>query len=556
MTARSRKKTTYLFLAFLLLGGVVNIIATGNNAFKDTLLFCLQYLIYSGLLIFWIVTVVRRLLPSRTRNYIVTSAFFMLFFFVLRTIRFRILIDLDLYRYGWYLYYMPMLMIATFFLMACLRLGSGTSKRQFNEKLLLIPSGLLILSILTNDLHHLAFDPHPGVAAFYGEPGTYSHGVLFYAVYAWIILMVFLGILYLFLLSRRLGNWKKILMPLLFLLLMPILVKVQELLQFAGIPQLYGFSEIVIFCLLGIFESLIRSKLIPYNENYEDFFKNLSVRAVVTDQDLVPAFETAAPVTASSDQLRLSLQSSVMLDKDTRLSGARIHAGYVFSLQDESRIRELNEELRNANEILSMENELAERSRELDLERTGIEERSNLYVNAAKAVYPTQLKISELLRRTVPEDPGFRKNVAHILIYESFVKRKANFVMLGAERDTVTCSELSAAIRESLFYLCYLGIETTLDAKAVRDFPWSEALGIYEAFCSILECLLDRTAEIWVRLSDHELIMMADTDQDIDLAQIDLSGLPEGGSELKRNIRKTCEDGQFTVRIRTGGGAE
>ncbi|MBR3419166.1 MAG: hypothetical protein IKG82_10800 [Oscillospiraceae bacterium] len=74
-----------------------------------------------------------------------------------------------------------------------------------------------------------------------------------------------------------------------------------------------------------------------------------------------------------------------------------LEAGYAFFAEDESTLHRLNEELADANEILSMENELLVRERELTEEKAAIEERSALYTRAARAVYPAQKRISELL---------------------------------------------------------------------------------------------------------------------------------------------------------------
>ena len=75
----------------------------------------------------------------------------------------------------------------------------------------------------------------------------------------------------------------------------------------------------------------------------------------------------------------------------------------------------------------------------------------------------------------------------------------------------------------------------------MRDFPCREAIALYDSFEAAAEALLGQTAELWVRLSDDELLLMADGDK--------LPLLPE----LPLPVKKACEDGQITVRIATGG---
>ena len=80
-----------------------------------------------------------------------------------------------------------------------------------------------------------------------------------------------------------------------------------------------------------------------------------------------------------------------------------------------------------------------------------------------------------------------------------------------------------------------------VSVTAARDFPCREAIALYDCFEAAAEALLGQTAELWVRLSDDELLLMADGDR--------LPPLPE----LPLPVRKACEDGQITVRIATGG---
>ncbi len=542
MLSSRTKRNTWFFLGFLLLAGVFHLIEGGPKGYQRTVAFCAGFLIYTGLILFWMLSVRERLLPSRAKNYLIASAMLMLLHLFARTVKYRIAIyDYNLARLCWYLYYTPITLVPTLFLMGSLYFGAGPQRRRRYEWMLLVPAALIALGILTNDLHHLAFLPKQGVKQFMGETGTYTYRPLFYASYAWAGCMMAGGIVRLLLATRKLKPWKRTLAPFLLLCLIPALIYIKNLLKRRGLPVPYLDPEIIIFCLIGTLESCIRGRLIPHNENYAGFFANMQLPAMITDLDLQPVLRSAVPVAAEEVQLRAALAGPVYPDPDTRLSGMALRAGYAFFTEDESRLNRVNEELRDANDMISQENEIIRMEQELAEEKAAVEERSRLYAKAAQETYPTQKKISALIAGAEPDTPAFREKVAKVLVLMAHVKRKTNFVLLEAERDTITAEELASALRESAHYLGSCGMNTAVTVTAARDFRCREAIVLYDCFEAVAEALLGQTAELWVRLSDDELLLMADGDR--------MPTLPE----LPLPVKTACEDGQITVRIATGG---
>ncbi len=69
-----QNKNTRLFLCFLLLAGLANLFSRNDLPWLDTLMMCVNYLTFIGLLLFWIEAVRVRLLPSPARTSILTAA--------------------------------------------------------------------------------------------------------------------------------------------------------------------------------------------------------------------------------------------------------------------------------------------------------------------------------------------------------------------------------------------------------------------------------------------------------------------------------------------------
>ena len=539
-------KGALLYLAFLFLGGLCHVMDNlADHYFISTWLFCADLLLYSGLILHWVQSVRRRLLPSPARSYMIASGMLMLLFLVQRTLKYRIVYwSVPVVRWCWYLYYVPIILVPTLFLMSSFYFGNRSGQQNRLKRWPLAFGLVLAFGVLTNNLHHLAFRPNPDTVSFIGKSGTYTHGVLFYAAYIWAGGMFAAGILHLLMISRSMQDWKKTIRPFLCLLLIPLLTSVNKILIAADLPEPFLTPEILIFCMIGVQEYCIRNRLLPHNINYDAFFSQLELPVSITNKEMSPVYQTAIPVTAAYEQLQQSVGSFVYPEPDTRLSGMSLEAGYAFFAEDESTLHRLNEDLADANEILSMENELLVRERELTEEKAAIEERSLLYNRAAREVYSAQKRISGMLEQMRPDTPAFRADMARILVITAFVKRKANFVMLEADQGAITAVELTAALKESFHYLDYCGIHTAARITASRDFSCRNAMAVYDCFEAAAEALCGKTEELWLRLTDEELTVMADTKEPLMLPDLPLPA------------SCTHEDGQTVIRVTIGGDAQ
>ena len=192
MTKQNGK--TWLFFAFLLLGGIANLLTRTRISIVDTFMFSANFMIYIGLLLFWLLSVRQRLLPTRARSYIVLSALLMIFYLLVRVLRFRILTEVVIRRYVDYAYNIPMVLVPTLFLMTCIRINRGEeAEGRGRDRLLLIPACVMLLLIVTNDLHQLFYHRLIPLSEFHGIVGTYTYGPLFYLMYGWMAITMVSG---------------------------------------------------------------------------------------------------------------------------------------------------------------------------------------------------------------------------------------------------------------------------------------------------------------------------------------------------------------------------
>ena len=545
MPIKTEKRSTGVFIGLLLLSGIINLLTRTHIPFVDTCMFCLNIMINIGLLIFWMQSVRVRLLPTRARSYIIVSVPLMIFFLLVRVLRFRILTEVVIRRYVDYAYNIPQILVPTLFLMTCIRISRGEkTEGDEKERLLLIPACALLLLIMTNDLHQLFYHRLIPLPEFHGIIGTYTYGPLFYLMYGWMVITMITGFAILIRKTYRQNIRGLIWFAVVGFVWIGMALFHRLVISPLDIPRMYDFPEIQVFGMLGAFEVCIRNRLIPYNENYAGFFSQLKLPALITDREQNPVWRSAVPLHAAREQLAEALAGPVELGGDAVLYGKAISGGASFWAQEEGTIRRLNEELEDANDTLALENELLERERTQLAEMVLVRERNDLYAKAALAVYPAQKRIDAMLSQAEPGTPAFRTLIGKVAVLTAYVKRKSNFVIVAAQRDAVTAEELAAAIRETAHYFNYCGLQVTLSNRTARDFSCREAMDLYDTVEALLEALCAGNADCLVHLEDACLTCMVDGEE--------LPALPETPCPVSAR----AEDGQILLTVKLGGEAQ
>ncbi len=555
MTEKRQKKYTQLFILAFVSAGFIHVLEVVSHNIPNpsytlvTFFFCLVFIIYPVLLIFWIQSVHARLLPSASRRYMIATAVLMILYLCLRAFRYRFTeSDIGL-RYGWYAYYVPMTLMPTLFLCVCIRMGRGAKKRG-DERLLLIPGALLAAIVMTNDLHHFVFVPKPETEHFIGSGGTYTYTPLFYLVYAWIILTVIAGVIILLKESRRGEGFKKMLPVIMVMAVWMILLQLHNLKRlFEFIPP-YETPEVNIFAIVAIFEICIREHLIPHNENYAGFFSKLPMPVMITDFDLVPVHHSANMIEASEDRLKAAIDEPVYIQPDKKLMARKIRGGFAFRIEDESEVHSANERLKEANELLESENTLIEYENKQKEENAYLSSRHHIYHEIAEKMYPYQTRIKQLLDEAHPGEADFKERIAYISVLNAYVKRKTNFLLLASEAENTDLNELQLAVSESGRYLSYVGVKTSVDESgfagekgdALRDAD--SVIALYDSFEIIAEQLIGNAGLLMISYADEELKLASDMKEDPDL-----SGCP-----LKVQIKKS--EGIMYISIPLGKGGE
>ncbi len=518
-------RNTRRFLVLLLLGGLANLASRAPGIALGAAMTSINYLIYIGLLLFWIEAVRVRLLPSSARTSILSAACLMLLYMLIRIFKYRFAVTVIPMRYAVYAYCIPQSLIPALFLMTAIRIrrGRDDEKGKWNERLLLIPAAILVLIEMTNDLHSLVYIPRVDLSRFVLNTGTYSYGPVFYLLYVWMVLTAIPGLIILF---KKAGQLPKKAVLLLtgdivfwfgFILL--------NLLVFDRLPggyHMFNNPELHIFGMLGIFEICIRYNLIPYNENYSGFFRELQIPVLITDRLFQPVYHSGAALSAVRSDLKAAAVKPVSLSPDEKLCGKPIRAGYVFWMEDESAVRRAQTGLLQANEMIEQENDLIRAETEQKEKDAYLQSRHRIYHEIAEELYPCQKKITQLLNEAVPGTANFREKISLVSVLNAYVKRKTNLLLLSAENESLSVNELYLALQESAGYLTLAGMQTTARLPEGGQLPAGRITALYDAFELIAEQLLGNAPSLMVSWKEDGLRLAAQTGRVPDLTGISL----------------------------------
>ena len=514
MRITRQNKNVWLFIGFLLLAGIANLLSKTCIIQVDTLMSSINDLIFIGLLLFWSQSVRTRLLPGKARSYILGISYLMLLYLLLRIFKYSLLQGAFLTRHAVYAYWIPQILIPTLFLMTCIRIRRGERRDgKWKESLLLIPAMLLSLMVLTNDLHKLVYHPQIDLSLFEVKTGTYTYGFGFYLLYAWMILTIIIGFILLFRETSRQPGEVIRLIVVVILLWAGMIVLGLLTIEHISAYRIYNVPEAHIFSMLAVIEIGIHYRLIAYNENYQGLFRNLKLPVFITDTAFHTEYRTDRDLhgALSDRELVSALKEPVDLTPDHRLYGKQIRAGYAFWEEDESKIHKVQEKLLEANEMIEQENNLIQAETEQKKKDAYLQSRHHIYHEIAEELYPCQKKIGQILDQTIPGSEEFRDRIALVSVLNAYVKRKTNLLLLAAEKEMLSAKELTLSLEESANYMTLAGLPATVRSTEERLYPARQIIAVYDAFEMLSEQLMGKASSMMISWENAHLMLAVPT---------------------------------------------
>ena len=444
---RKRKYGVVLLVAVLMICAVCARVAARCGYYAEVLSI-VRALIYIGLLAAWGISVQTRIIQTQVRRYLLVIAGLMLLWLTLRTVKYNTY-HMTAERFLWYGYYLPMLFIPVLAVLVALSLGKPENYRLPKwTHFLYLPSALLFLLVLTNDLHQLVFFFPTGVLS----TREYDYGIGYYVVLAWMVLCA-AAALAIILAKCRIPQSRRYL----WLPVVPFALALGYCAAYIkGVYWVWLLAGdlTVSMCLIitAIFESCIQCSLIQSNTHYAELFHASTIGALITDRDFSVACAAENARSVDSQTLMAAAESPVVTADGIRISEAPIRWGHVFWEDDISPmlavLKELDdtrEELQSYGSILQAEN--AQKAR-----RKKLEEQERLYRAMQEKAAAPAVRLSNLAKtlQGVQDADTARFLLWKMTVIGAYLKRRSNLIFLADRDGMVPVSEVALCLNESM----------------------------------------------------------------------------------------------------------
>ena len=527
------------------------IVLTADITFVEQLANLVRILLYLGLFTIWGASVRKRVIQVQVRTYLVLVAVLMILWLTIRELRWHFVYNGDVKRLLWYAYYIPILLVPLISCFISLSLGKRETYRlPKRTALLYFPALILILLVLTNDLHEWVF-----IFPQNAEMRTdldYRYGALFYILAAWGIACTLFAFVTMLKKCRipRTGEF-------LWLPLIPLSATVLYIaLYVARVPFVTdALGDLTVLeCLLfaAFFESCIQCGLIPSNTRYEGLFRasqGLSVQ--ITDKDYAVRYAARdAEHIAQGDLIRAETEA-IVLPGGRRLHNMPIRGGHAVWTEDISKLLELRESLADTRDELKDREDLLQTEYEQERQYRRVMEQNRLY-DLLQAETQSQLdEVSRLAAayEQAESEEQKRRILCTIVILGSYIKRRKDFTLTLEDLSEIPVSRLASAFAESFQSLRLAGIRGTYLVETGKSSESGTVLTrFYDFFECVLEAALDELRYITVSVCrvGEELRCIVMTDHAADDAHI------------RRRFPDMCggndEDGSCSYIIFSAGG--
>lgn len=485
---RKRKYGVVLLVAVLMICAVCARVAARYGYYAEVLSI-VRTLIYIGLLAAWGISVQTRIIQTQVRRYLLVIAGLMLLWLTLRTVKYNTY-HMTAERFLWYGYYLPMLFIPVLAVLVALSLGKPENYRLPKwTHFLYLPSALLFLLVLTNDLHQLVFFFPTGVLS----TREYDYGIGYYVVLAWMVLCAAAALVIILAKCRIPQSRRYLWLP-----VVPFALALGYCAAYIkGVYWVWLLAGdlTVSMCLFitAIFESCIQCSLIQSNTHYAELFHASTIGALITDRDFSVACAAENARSVDSQTLMAAAESPVVTADGIRISEAPIRWGHVFWEDDISPmlavLKELDdtrEELQSYGSILQAEN--AQKAR-----RKKLEEQERLYhAMQEKAAAPAE-RLSNLAKalQGVQDADAARFLLWKMTVIGAYLKRRSNLIFLADRDGMVPVSEVALCLNESMdnLRLHVRRCASRLDFEG--ELRLETAAALYDFFEAAIELAMD-----------------------------------------------------------------
>lgn len=413
----------------------------------------------------WLILLYIRIFDKTLKKYVLSIGVLLVFWMAIRMVK--------RYTTGyvteilWYLYYIPLLMIPTFYYnCSSYLINSKNNKRRI---VAIIISIILFLLVITNSLHNIVFKIKSNI-------NDYNHNIGYFIIVAWILCLIVVAIINLIKSSKNKG-YKNII-----LISVTILIGIiYTILYIKNIPVIRKTNMSVIigtlFC-VGL-EMMLDFKLIPNNFRYKKIFKNSNLPLEIVSQDGKTRIATNHSINLKENiinDIKNNKVKSIYKDNNIIKNVNVINGGYSIEEKDYSKINEYEEKLKSIQQELIEQEIILQKQRKIATEIYETKLKGEIIELLDEKIEQKRNLINELIKEMKITDIDKMINIKLLLNY---CKRMSNLVISSYNKEKYDNKRLEVIINEMLIEAQSLGINGVLKTNNF-EISSGETANIYE----------------------------------------------------------------------------
>ena len=508
MRIRLRKIINNLILVYALIifASFLNFVSY-RRAYDKYFSIIVVYAIYIGLIIYWGINVFKRIMNRLIRRYLLVSAFMLILLVILRTLKLYVARDALTIRLLLYSYYIPMLAIEYCYFMIAETIHERVRRTaKARGMMVFVPMLFLLILALTNEYHMLIYTVSPVT----GEA---------IPSYGYVTIIVWMGVVTLvstLILPRKTpkGTFdKRFLAPTLVYTISGIYFLLLIYKQLTGKRIFIEFIAAFTLYIIGYFESLIQTGIIPSNMDYGWCFRHSSIKAQITDENGHAVYKSFRARDLSDKETNELLEKSkIRVDENTELTAKKIRGGFIIAEHDYKDMALLLKELSDTQASIRDATDSLKETIRMESESTRIAEQNRLYgliFTETSKDFDRLDEIIEGIRASENTDDYFYR-VLKLDICGVYVKRKSNLILQHEAGLADFSGELKLSFKETFDNLKDGGIEASFCLVPISGLTYEEALLIYKCLELALEKIIEYTKSLTAILSyDQDDKMMS-----------------------------------------------
>lgn len=503
---KKRRLSCIVVLLFVLLAYICRFIETDNELIQTLADQC-RACTYLGIYCAWVIYLNKHVVQKKVRQYLTAIGCLMVCWFFLRTVKYHILLDPLGGHICWYLYYIPMILIPTFGLSATLLMDGAEKKTtKWITGILLFFSVVLIVCVLTNDLHQQVFRFERPVP--YSDK-NYSYGILFMLIQFWIIAcLVIMEIL--LVKKSRIPDRKRFWLPVIPGLLL-LGWNIANLLRLPFIKTFAGdMTAICCLFMAAIFQGCILCGLIQTNSRYFELFQATGgLDAEITDNSFRRYYFSGEFPELSKD-LRDSIIAKLSVqERGIRINHLPVKGGHLFWSEDISVLLDQYQDIQEQQEELTARNQLLRKTYKKEAERRKLEEQNrllNIIQSQTSRQYELLSHYMEKLEQTESREE-YELILSKIVVVGTYLKRRKNLMLTrySSREDSLTMADLKQSLAESCenLKLCEIKAAYFVQDKE-KQLRADDVLKCYDFFEWLIEQLFDVMNSVFFRVTHIE----------------------------------------------------